>query len=68
MQLAVASVDLSIGVEVMEAQWSAGVPAEAVQAANMAIDLEADSNTCPACLSAIPGGSSRCPGCGLRVG
>ena len=52
----------------MEAQWSDGVPPEAVAAASLAIDLDASTNTCPACLSEIPGGSSRCPGCGLRVG
>jgi hypothetical protein len=52
----------------MEAQWSAGVSAEAVAAASLAIDLEADTNTCPACLGEIPGGSARCPGCGLRLG
>lgn len=68
MQLAVASEDLSIGLEVMDAQWSAGVSTEAVVAASRTIDLDAATNTCPACSSSIPGGSARCPGCGLRVG
>ena len=37
-------------------------------AAEAVIDLDADSNSCPACLDSIPKGSTQCPGCGLRIG
>ena len=32
------------------------------------IDLDADENTCPACLEPFRGHPSRCPSCGLRIG
>ena len=38
------------------------------RAASMTIDLDADESTCPACMGSIPKGSTRCPGCGLRIG
>ncbi len=37
-------------------------------AADAVIDLDADENTCPACMTKIPGGAKRCKGCGLRLG
>lgn len=38
------------------------------RAASHVIDLDAAENQCPACMETIPGGSLRCPGCGLRLG
>lgn len=37
------------------------------RAADASIDLEADTNSCPACLGQIPRGQGRCPDCGLRL-
>ncbi|MEZ5973285.1 MAG: hypothetical protein R3F33_03410 [Planctomycetota bacterium] len=41
---------------------------EELAAAQAVIDLDAEQNSCPACLGPIPGGATRCPGCGLRFG
>ena len=41
---------------------------EEIAAADAVIDLDAEENACPACLETIPGGTPRCPSCGLRVG
>ncbi len=41
---------------------------EECAAQDAVIDLEAESNACPACMDTIPQGSTRCPGCGLRIG
>jgi hypothetical protein len=45
-----------------------GMSEAELAAADAVIDLDADAATCPACLDSIPKGSSRCPGCGLRIG
>ncbi len=45
-----------------------GMSDEERVAAQSVIDLEAESNSCPACMDTIPQGSARCPGCGLRIG
>ena len=37
-------------------------------AADAVIDLDADENSCPACLGTIPKQAPRCPSCGLRLG
>lgn len=42
-------------------------PAE-LAAADAVVDLDAEQNECPACGAIVPGGSERCPDCGLRVG
>jgi predicted amidophosphoribosyltransferase len=36
------------------------------RAAEVTIDLDAQTNACPACGGVIPRGKPRCPDCGLR--
>jgi uncharacterized protein with PIN domain len=64
--LAVASEDAEACVAVIQRSWAEGQDAEVVAAASVAIDLDADEATCPACQGTIPSGSERCPECGLR--
>jgi hypothetical protein len=68
MWLAVASQDAAAGIAVVEEQWAEGVSPEALAAASSVVDLDAEQTACPACMEPMPGGSSRCPGCGLRFG
>ncbi|MFT7678054.1 MAG: putative amidophosphoribosyltransferase [Planctomycetota bacterium] len=46
----------------------AGMSAAEQTAADASIDLDADENSCPACMDPIPKGSRSCPSCGLRLG
>jgi len=48
--------------------WARDLDPEQRAAAELVVDLDAEESTCPACLSPIPGGATRCPGCGLRLG
>lgn len=46
----------------------AGMSAAEQLAADAVIDLDADENSCPACLDSIPKGARSCPSCGLVLG
>ena len=45
-----------------------GLSPEERAAAEAVFDLDAAENACPACSATVPGGSERCPDCGLRLG
>ena len=66
--LAVASEDAETAAEMLKQRELEGMSEVELTAAEAVIDLDADSNACPACMDPIPKGSSRCPGCGLRIG
>lgn len=71
MWLAVASQDVTAAAAVLhalaEAEARAAIPDDAVRArAETVVDLDAESTSCPACGSAVPGGAARCPSCRLR--
>lgn len=51
---------------IIEEQWASGQAQEDVAASDLTVDLDAEQTTCPACLGLVPGGSARCPSCGLR--
>jgi len=69
--LAVAGPDVvaaSAAIEaIADAELSEAIPdAEVRRQATLVVDLDAEETTCPACLTVVPGGSSRCPSCRLR--
>lgn len=51
---------------VVEEQWAGGTSAQALAAASLVVDLDAEESTCPACEGRVPGSAPRCPSCGLR--
>jgi hypothetical protein len=66
--LAVASEDAETAAEMLKERELEGMSEVELAAAGAVIDLDADSNACPACMDPIPKGSTQCPGCGLRIG
>ncbi len=66
--LAVASENVERAATILQERERAGMSEVELTAAEAVIDLDADSNSCPACLDPIPKGSTQCPGCGLRIG
>ena len=60
--------DHADGAEVMKDQWQSGLDPEHTVNADLAIDLDADETTCPACLSKFKPDIPMCPECGLRFG
>lgn len=52
---------------VLQQAERSGMTVEEVAAADAVIDLDADENSCPACMGTIPRGSPSCPDCGLRL-
>lgn len=66
--LAVASEDAERAATMLQEKERAGMSEVEMTAADAVIDLDADSNGCPACLDPIPKGSVQCPSCGLRIG
>jgi len=53
---------------VLQAHWDSELSEVERKAQQATVDLDADEATCPACESLMPGGSMRCPACGLRFG
>ena len=68
MQLAVASEHTRDAARAVDDHWAKDLSAEERAATEMVIDLDAEEATCPACLTTFKTGTTRCPGCGLRLG
>jgi hypothetical protein len=66
--LAVASHQAQLALEQIEAHFTHGMTDRERASVETVIDLDADENTCPACLEPFRGHPSRCPSCGLRIG
>ncbi|HPF15146.1 MAG: hypothetical protein H6830_00810 [Planctomycetes bacterium] len=66
--LVVTSEDAPEAARMLHERELASMSPEEQAAAQSVIDLDAEQNSCPACLETIPGGAARCPGCGLRIG
>ncbi len=67
----VAGPDLEPAQEALRVHWYGHLPDEAdpdLAARDVAVDLDADEATCPACAEPFSPGSVRCTGCGLRLG
>lgn len=55
----------------LRAHWYGHLPEESdpeLAQRDVAVDLDADEATCPACGEPFRPGSERCAGCGLRLG
>jgi hypothetical protein len=51
----------------IEESWLAELDPRARRSAETVVDLDADTLTCPACLSEFAKGPRACPSCGLRL-
>ena len=67
-----ASHDVGAFAEIYHGDWSSGLDAAQMEAAEKAasivIDPDAAETTCPACLTTFATGPEVCPECGLFVG
>lgn len=70
--LVVATGDVPAARAVFDSDWKRGMTAEQIAAleaaAALCTDPEAESMTCPACLTSFPDGPTECPECGLSIG
>jgi len=52
----------------MKDEWRSGLDPEVTESCEMAIDLDAEETTCPACMATFKPNIPMCPECGLRFG